>query len=132
MDFCLKLPIFERAGGWSSRPPVARFTSLEMKACDGGSTSSGSGPPKHIGVDLPLGAWHDTLLLHHCVYGALPQTLAFVASVYTRLPYWRDMVKLQSPTRRARVAGDNNRVPMEVANEALARGVRCAVGGRDR
>jgi len=42
---------------------------------------------------ITLGSYHDTMLLHHSIYSELPQSLAFVASVYTRLPYWKDLMK---------------------------------------
>lgn len=49
--------------------------------------------PRLEAAGITLGTWHDTLLLHHSIYSELPQTLAFVASVYTRLPYWKGMIK---------------------------------------
>jgi len=51
--------------------------------------------PRLEAAGITLGAWFDTLLLHHSVYSELPQTLAFVASVYTRLPYWKGMMRFE-------------------------------------
>lgn len=51
--------------------------------------------PRLAAEGITLGGWDDTLLLHHSVYSELPQTLAFVQSVYTRLPYHKGMVKFE-------------------------------------
>jgi hypothetical protein len=42
-----------------------------------------------LGFTIPH--WVDTMLLHHTTYSELPHSLAFVASVYTRMPYWKWM-----------------------------------------
>ena len=44
---------------------------------------------------IEVGRWDDTMLLHHSVYSELPQTLAFVQSVYTRLPFHKGMMKFE-------------------------------------
>jgi len=46
---------------------------------------------ERLGFTVPH--WVCTLLLHHTVYSELPQGLAFVASVYTRIPYWKHLMK---------------------------------------
>ncbi len=51
--------------------------------------------PRLEAAGVKLGAWYDTLLLHHSVYSELPQTLSFIASIYTRLPYWKSMMKFE-------------------------------------
>jgi hypothetical protein len=42
-----------------------------------------------LGFRIPT--WVDTMLLHHTTYSELPHSLAFVASVYTRMPFWKWM-----------------------------------------
>lgn len=36
------------------------------------------------------GLWMDTMVAQHCVYSELPKGLDFLASIYTRVPYWSD------------------------------------------
>lgn len=38
--------------------------------------------------------WVDTMLLHHTIYSELRHSLAFVASVYTKMPYWKYMAHM--------------------------------------
>lgn len=44
---------------------------------------------QRLGFTIPN--WVDTMLLHHTIYSELPHSLAFVSSVYTRMPYWKWM-----------------------------------------
>lgn len=43
---------------------------------------------------LVQGPIEDTMLGHHIVYPDFPKSLAFLASLYTDQPYWKDMVKM--------------------------------------
>jgi DNA polymerase-1 len=35
----------------------------------------------------------DTMVAHHLVIGEVPSDLAFVSSIYTRIPYWKHLIK---------------------------------------
>ena len=39
------------------------------------------------------GAVYDTMLMHHCIYSELPHGLAFLSSVYTDEPFFKQMAK---------------------------------------
>lgn len=47
--------------------------------------------------------WWDTLAMHHCLDSTMPHDLAFIASVDTRQPYWKDEAK--DPDKIAKYAG---------------------------
>ena len=36
------------------------------------------------------GLWMDTMVAQHCCYAELPKSLAFLCSVYTRIPFYKD------------------------------------------
>lgn len=40
---------------------------------------------------LTRGTVHDTMIAHSVVYPEFPKSLAFLASIYTNRPYWKDM-----------------------------------------
>ena len=42
------------------------------------------------------GRIHDTMLMHSIVYPDFRKSLEFLASIYTNLPYWKDMAKFKS------------------------------------
>ena len=37
--------------------------------------------------------WFDTMIAHHLVLSDVPNDLAFASSLYTRIPYWKDMIR---------------------------------------
>ena len=37
--------------------------------------------------------WADTMIMHHCLHPELPKGLDFLCSVYTRQPYYKDMIR---------------------------------------
>jgi len=39
---------------------------------------------------VPTGLWMDTMVAQHCCYCELPKSLAFLCSVYTRIPFYKD------------------------------------------
>ena len=39
---------------------------------------------------VPTGLWMDTMVAQHCCYAELPKSLAFLCSVYTRIPFYKD------------------------------------------
>lgn len=44
-------------------------------------------------VDIEVqNLWMDTMIAHHCVYPELPKSLATLCSIYTREPYYKDMI----------------------------------------
>ncbi len=53
---------------------------------------------------ITVNAWDwDTLAMHHCLDSTLPHDLAYMASVDTRQPYWKDEAK--DPDKIAKYAG---------------------------
>jgi len=44
-----------------------------------------------VGIDVK-NLWMDTMIAHHCLYPELPKSLATLCSMYTREPYYKDMV----------------------------------------
>ena len=39
---------------------------------------------------VPTALWMDTMVAQHCCYCELPKSLAFLCSVYTRIPFYKD------------------------------------------
>ena len=44
-----------------------------------------------VGIDVQ-NLWMDTMIAHHCIYPELPKSLATLCSIYTREPYYKDMI----------------------------------------
>lgn len=44
-----------------------------------------------MGIDVK-NLWMDTMIAHHCIYPELPKSLAVMCSMYTREPYYKDMI----------------------------------------
>ena len=44
-----------------------------------------------VGIDVKS-LWMDTMIAHHCLYPELPKSLATLCSMYTREPYYKDMI----------------------------------------
>ena len=44
-----------------------------------------------VGIDVK-NLWMDTMIAHHCIYPELPKSLATLCSIYTREPYYKDMI----------------------------------------
>lgn len=44
-----------------------------------------------VGIDVK-NLWMDTMIAHHCIYPELPKSLAVLCSIYTREPYYKDMI----------------------------------------
>lgn len=43
-----------------------------------------------IAVSTPI---YDTMVAHHLILGEVPSDLGFVSSIYTRLPFWKHLIK---------------------------------------
>lgn len=41
-------------------------------------------------IGEPTPPWYDTMVAHHCIDPELPHTLAFLTSIYTDVPYYKD------------------------------------------
>ena len=41
----------------------------------------------------------DTMLMMHCIYPEMPKSLAFMASIYTNQPYWKDEGREYNPKK---------------------------------
>jgi len=50
---------------------------------------------------LVRGPLVDTMIGHHIVFPDFPKSLAFLASIYSRQPFWKDMVKFKIPKKEA-------------------------------
>ncbi|MCK5641535.1 MAG: hypothetical protein KAJ19_12100, partial [Gammaproteobacteria bacterium] len=44
--------------------------------------------------------WFDTMQAHHAAWPELPRSLAYMASIYTRQPFWKDMAKEADPDNK--------------------------------
>lgn len=45
---------------------------------------------REFGIDTSPGLWMDTMVAHHTCYSELPKGLDYLASIYTRIPYYSD------------------------------------------
>ena len=45
-----------------------------------------------VGIDVK-NLWMDTMVSFHCIYPELPKSLATLCSIYTREPYYKDMIE---------------------------------------
>ena len=48
---------------------------------------------RFLGI-LPKKPWHDTMVMQHTLYPEFPKSLDFLASIYTREPYYKDDLKV--------------------------------------
>lgn len=107
----ISVPLFHEIPGWGNVMGLSKKECLEMwKLCaqfllDPRYKKIGQNFKfdhqkllKPLGMDV-LNFWVDTMFLAHTLYPELPKGLAFLASIWTREPYYKDDYKEYQPKR---------------------------------
>ena len=68
--------------------------------------------------------WYDTMIAHHLLLSDTPKDLGFVASLYTRIPYWKHLMKQDLRLYNATDADATYRIYEATAPELEAKGLK--------
>ncbi len=68
--------------------------------------------------------WYDTMIAHHLLLSDTPKDLGFVASLYTKMPYWKHMMQKDLRLYNARDADSTLQIYQATAPEIKIKGMQ--------